>query len=112
MRRGEVWMVAVPASSGREQSGMRPAVVLQEETYGHNSPLVVIALLTSQVSALRFPATVQIVPSSENGLTVASIALVFQTRALDRTRFVRRLGALSAADLQTVADELRKLTGL
>ncbi len=77
MLRGEVWMVSVPPSSGREQAGTRPAIVLQDDTYGQNSPLVLIVLLTSQLSALRYPATVQIAPSAQNGLTVPSIALVF-----------------------------------
>lgn len=112
MQRGDVWMVSVPASSGREQSGTRPAIVMQDATYRQSSPLVLVALLTSQLSALRFPAAVQITPSSQNGLTVPSVALVFQTRALDRTRFIRQLGTLTAADLQNVLEELRKLTGL
>ena len=113
MRQGEVWMVALPlASGGREQSGTRPAVVLQDEIYGQGSPLVLIALLTSQLGALRFPATLRVEPSAENGLSQPSVAMVFQTRALDRNRFVRQLGKLSDADLQAVLEELRKLSGL
>src|SRR5438874_13826290 len=92
MNRGDVWLVAVPLTSGREQGGQRPAVVLQDSTYGQGSPLVLVALLTSQIAASRFPAAVQIDPSPANGLTVPSIAMVFQTRALDRSRFIKNLG--------------------
>ena len=113
MQQGEVWMVSLPlASGGREQAGVRPAVVLQDEVYGQGSPLVLIALLTSQLGALRFPAAVRIEPSTENGLTLPSVAMVFQTRALDRNRFLRQIGRLADSDLQAVLDELRKLTGL
>ncbi len=49
MQQGEVWMVSLPFSGGREQSGERPAVVLQDAVYGQSSPLVLIALLSSQM---------------------------------------------------------------
>ncbi len=87
-------MVSLPFSGGREQSGERPAVVIQDGVYGQGSPLVLVVLLTSQLAALRFPASVQIQPSRENGLSFPSVAMVFQTRALDRTRFLRRIGVL------------------
>lgn len=106
-------MVSLPAApGGREQAGARPAVVLQEEVYGQGSPLVLSSLLTSQLTALRFPASVRIEPSTENGLTLPSVAMVFQTRALDRNRFIRQIGKLGDSDLQAVLDELRKLSGL
>src|SRR4051794_20114791 len=111
MQRGEVWMVALPFSSGREQSGERPAIVIQDEVYGQGSPLVLVVLLTSQLSALRFPAAIEITPAPTNGLSVPSVAMVFQARALDRSRFRRQLGEVSTVDLEAVLSELRKLTG-
>ena len=111
MKRGEVWQVALPAVPGREQGGQRPCVVIQDAAYGQRSPLVLIVPLSSQQGALRFPATVQIAPSAENGLTLPSVALAFQTRAADRSRFVQKLGLLSAEDLTAILTELNKLTG-
>jgi mRNA interferase MazF len=111
MRRGDVWNVDLPLSSGKEQGGQRPAIVLQDEVYGQGSPLVLVALLTSQLAALRFPAAVRVEPSTENGLSVTSVAMVFQTRALDRRRFRSRLGNIEPALLDRVVAELRRLTG-
>jgi mRNA interferase MazF len=111
MIRGEIWSVLLPIGTGREQGGQRPAIVVQDAFYGQLSPLVLIVPLTSQLSATRFSATVQIVPSSQNGLTLPSVALVFQTRATDRSRFVQRLGVLSSPDLSAVLEQLNKLTG-
>ena len=111
MSRGAVWMVALPFMPGREQSGHRPAIVIQDSVYGQGSPLVLVVPLTSQLAAQRFPATVRIEPSATNGLSVPSVALVFQTRATDRERFVRRIGELSERDLDRVLAELSHLTG-
>ncbi len=111
MIRGEVWSVSLPTGTGREQSGQRPAIVVQDAAYGQLSPLVLMVPLTSQLSAVRFSATVQIAPSLQNGLTLPSVALVFQIRALDRQRYVQRLGLLLPAELNAVLEQLNKLTG-
>ncbi len=111
MKRGEVWQVSLPVVPGREQGGHRPAVVIQDAAYGQASPLVLIVPLSSQLAALRFPATLQIAPTAENGLSLPSVALVFQTRALERSRFGQKLGVLSPSDLAVVLMELNKLTG-
>ena len=111
MIRGEVWSVSLPTGTGREQSGQRPAVIVQDAAYGQLSPLVLMVPLTSQLSAARFSATIQTAPSPQNGLTLPSVALVFQVRALDRQRFVRRLGILLPSDLTAVLEQLNKLTG-
>jgi mRNA interferase MazF len=87
MIRGEICSVSLPIGTGREQGGQRPAVIVQDALYGQRSPLVLIVPLTSQLNALRFSATVQIDPSSQNGLT------------------------LSPVEFGAVLDELNKLTG-
>ena len=111
MTRGEVWLVALPfASGGREQSGQRPAVVVQDFAYGQKSPLVLVVPLTSQAGAVRFPATVSITPTRSNGLTLPSVAMVFQIRAVDRARFVQKQGTLADADLNSILAELNRLT--
>lgn len=104
-------MVSLPFSSGREQSGNRPAIVIQDAAYGQASPLVLVVPLTSQLAALRFPATVRIEPSLANGLNLPSVALVFQTRATDRSRLSRAIGRISDADLDRVLFDLARLTG-
>ncbi len=72
---------------------------------------MLVVPLTSQLGALRFPATVEIAPAAANGLERASVAMVFQTRAVDRSRFVQRLGTLAAEDLERIFEQLARLTG-
>ena len=111
MQRGEIWMATLPFSGGREQSGERPVLVIQDAVYRQGSPLVLVVLLTSQQAASRFPATVEVTPTATNGLTLSSIAMVFQARALDRSRFRRKLGTIEADVMNTILTELNKLTG-
>jgi mRNA interferase MazF len=67
--------------------------------------------LTTAVSALRFPGTVRIEPSPENGLRAPSIALVFQLRAVDRRRVGNAFGRVGAEGLKEIGAILDKLIG-
>ncbi len=66
---------------------------------------------TSSLAAARFDCTLVVQPDNQNGLTVPSVALVFQARALDKRDFLQRLGALDAATLGQVFAILDQLTG-
>ncbi len=111
MNQGDVWLISLPAVGGREQAGQRPAVVLQSQSYGQNSPLVVVVPLTSQKDATRFAGTVAIEADARNGLRTRSVAMVFQIRAVDRSRFRTRLGTISPGDLSRIFAEVDRLLG-
>jgi mRNA interferase MazF len=107
MARGDVLIVSLPATDGREQSGRRPAVAVQTDIAGE--PMLMVAPVTSNLKASRFSFTVRIEPSSENGLTESSIIMVFQMRAIDKARVVRKLGTLSSTDLDLVDAAIWKM---
>ena len=108
---GDIHWVDLPAEDGREQRGRRPAVILQDEEYGGGLPVVLVVPLTTARSAMRFAGAALIRPTPENGLRQASVALVFQLRAIDRRRIRGRLGGLGATELHEILGELDKLTG-
>ena len=68
-----------------------------------------VAPITSNLNALRFGFTVKVDPSGENGLRQTSIIMIFQMRAIDKSRVVRKIGKLSDEDLQRVDAEIWKL---
>jgi mRNA interferase MazF len=111
MQRGEVWQVDIPFTPGHAQAGQRPAVIVQDSTFLATLPTVLIVPFTGSQSAVRFPGTVLVQPDGQNGLTVPSVALVFQMRALDKRNCRSRLGVLDAASLDQIFAELDKLTG-
>ena len=108
---GDIHWVDLPAANGREQRGRRPAVVLQDDDYGGDLPVVLVIPLTTARTAMRFAGTTLIRPTAENGLPQTSVALVFQLRAIDRRRIQDRIGTVNAEVLQAMFEELEKLTG-
>lgn len=111
MRRGEIWIVDLPHSGGREQSGRRPTAIVHKDD-GGNVPIVAIVPFTSRLEAARFDYTVRIEPTPENGLTSSSVALVFQTTSVDRVRLRARLGILSPEDMARIDAAIRTRFGV
>ena len=108
---GDMHWVQLPAANGYEQRGRRPAIILQDDQYAGGLPVVLVVPLITTRAALRFAGTTLIQPTVENGLRQASVALVFQVRAIDRRRVQERIGSISAEVLHQVFAELDKLTG-
>lgn len=111
MTAGAVHWVELPPSTAHKQSGRRPAIVVQNEKYAATLPVVLTVPLTTATSTLRFPGTVSVQPSDENGLQSPSVALVFQMRAVDRRRIGNRMGAVSAGVLAEIIAALDELLG-
>ena len=47
MNVGDICWVDLPAANGREQSGRRPAVVIQDDKYGGDLPVVLVVALNN-----------------------------------------------------------------
>lgn len=107
MARGDILLINLPSSDAREQSGRRPAVAVQTAVSGE--PMLMIAPITSNLNALRFKFAVRIEPSGENGLTQISIVMIFQMRAIDKTRIIKTIGKLSERDLEKIDNEIRQM---
>jgi mRNA interferase MazF len=108
---GEIHWIELPPGTGHEQSGRRPAVIVQDQAFAGLLPVVLVIPLTTATATLRFPGTVLIPISPENGLRQPSIALVFQMRAVDRRRIGGRIGTVSADVLVEIFSALDKLLG-
>ena len=103
---GDVHWSIFQLANGCEQRGRRPAVVFQDDDYGGGLPVVLVMPLTTARAAMRFAGTMLIQPTAENGLWQTSVALVFQLRAMDRGRVQERIGAVDAATLDAMFEEL------
>ena len=111
MTPGEMYWLEFPPSTGHEQTGRRPAVVIQDDGYAGVLGTALVVPVTGQPANARFPGTVTVAPTPRNGLLKPSVVLVFQARALDRRRFRNRIGVIEPAVLAAILTELDRLTG-
>ncbi len=102
MRRGEVWRMRIPFAPGHAQAGDRPAQIVQNDLLITSLPTVLIVTFTSTMAVARFSGTLVISPDGQNGLTIPSVALAFQLRALAKRDCLQRRSVLDAVTLDRV----------
>jgi len=115
MKRGDIVLVNLPQTAdgaGHEQVGTRPALIVQEDSASDSLSVIMIVPFTSNLKAQRFAHTILVQPTKENGLSVPSILLVFQLRAIDKQRITRKIGHLEEALIEKVNQEMKGLLGL
>ena len=90
MRRGEIYLVDLSNQVGCEQSGIRPALIVQNEQGNIHSPTTIVCTLTSQDKS-HIDTHVTLMPS-DAGILKPSIVLCEQIRVVDKARLKKKLG--------------------
>ena len=111
-KRGEVFLTALDPTLGREIQKTRPALVIQNDISNRLAPLTIVAPITSTVRLPLNPVHVLLTADETTGLSVVSVALLNQIRAVDKLRLVKRLGAVDQETLKRVDDAIRISLGL
>ncbi|MFM7426950.1 MAG: type II toxin-antitoxin system PemK/MazF family toxin [Elainella sp.] len=98
-KRGEVWLANLNPIQGSEQAGIRPVIIFQNNLVSQFSSTTIAIPLTTNQRRAALPICLPI-SQGEGGLTQDSVALCFQIRVLDKTRLIRKLGALEAETVE------------
>ncbi len=103
-RRGEVWLVNFNPGRGNEQKGIRPALVIQNDTGNIYAATTVVAAITTTIK--EFPVTV-VMPSGAGGLRQRSMVNLAQLLTIDKTRLQKLLGNLGEEAMEKIDEAIR-----
>ncbi len=103
-KRGEIWLVALDPTIGREIRKTRPAVVISNDINNQYSGTVTVIPVTSSLKK-TYPFEVYL-PEGEGGLEHDSKARTDQIRTVDVRRLIRCLGSLSRARIREIEQAL------
>ena len=106
IKRGEVFLVNFDPTVGAEIHKTRPAVVVSNDINNAHSPIISISPITSNVTRV-YSFEVEI-PALAAGLKTRSKIMVNQTRAIDKSRLLKKLGRLPG-DIMTNVDRALRL---
>jgi mRNA interferase MazF len=104
VKRGEVWRVNFNPGRGSEQTGIRPALVIQNDVGNSVASTTIVASITATLKP--YPVTV-VVEAGEGGLRRRSMVNLAQILTVDRARLERRLGVLPALRMADVDRAIR-----
>ena len=107
MNRGEIWLVNFDPTIGSEIKKTRPAIILTGQPFNRLRRTLVVVPLSSAHDETEFPLLIAIHSSGR-----PSVAVVDQIKAAAKERFIRKLGAASAGEMQQITDALAMLLNL
>ena len=91
VRRGDMFYADLSPVIGSEQGGIRPVLVIQNDTGNKYSPTVIVSAITSQLNKNRLPTHIEL-DSQEFGLKSDSVVLAEQIRTIDKSRLKEKIG--------------------
>ena len=111
VKRGDIFYADLSPVVGSEQGGVRPVLIVQNDTGNRHSPTVIAAAITSQTGKARLPTHISLAAMS-CGLPKDSVVLLEQIRTLDKRRLRERAGQITPEDQRRVDQALGVSIGL
>ncbi|MCI8993693.1 MAG: type II toxin-antitoxin system PemK/MazF family toxin [Eubacterium sp.] len=90
VRRGDIYYADLRPVVGSEQGGIRPVLIIQNDTGNKHSPTVICAAITSQMNKAKLPTHVEI-DCHKYEIFKDSVILLEQLRTIDKKRLKDRV---------------------
>jgi mRNA interferase MazF len=100
IKRGDMFYADLSPVVGSEQGGIRPVLIIQNDTGNKYSPTVIAAAITSQTGKNKLPTHIEI-GSEDNGLKADSVVLTEQIRTIDKSRLKEKIGHITDAEVMS-----------
>jgi mRNA interferase MazF len=107
MKQGEIWYANLNPSTGSEQAGLRPVVVVSGNLLNEYMKIVIVAPLTTKIK--NYKGNPVLNPTKQNGLHKQSELLVFHIRSISKERLVSKLGIIEEEQLKTFIKTLNDI---
>jgi len=111
VKRGDIYYADLSPVVGSEQGGVRPVLIVQNDTGNRYSPTVIAAAITSQTNKAKLPTHIAL-SAPDHGLPRDSVVLLEQVRTLDKKRLKEKMGTLGGADMGRVDQALSVSRGI
>ena len=85
IKRGDIFYADLRPVVGSEQGGIRPVLIIQNDTWNKHSPTVICAAITSKMHKSKLPTHVEL-DSARYDMVKDSVILLEQLRTIDKRR--------------------------
>ena len=101
IKRGDIYYADLRPVFGSEQGGVRPVLVIQNDTGNKHSPTVICAAITSRMNKAKLPTHVEL-SAGKYDLIKDSVILLEQVRTIDKKRLKEKVCHLDEEILKKV----------
>ena len=106
IKRGEIYYADLSPVVGSEQGGLRPVLIIQNDTGNKFSPTVIVIAITSQLTKTKIPTHVEL-DASTYGLPKDSVVLSEQIRTIDKHRLKNYICMLDNITMKKIDNAIR-----
>ena len=90
MKRGDIYYADLRPVVGSEQGGVRPVLIVQNDTGNRHSPTVICAAITSRQNKAKLPTHIEL-RAEQYQMEKNSVILLEQLRTIDKMRLKDRV---------------------
>ena len=112
VKRGDIYYADLSPVVGSEQGGVRPVLIIQNDTGNRHSPTVIAAAITSQTGKARLPTHIDLPVADSQGLSKDSVVLLEQVRTLDKRRLREHMGRVDERMMEKIDTAIAVSFGL
>ena len=112
VKRGDIYYADLSPVVGSEQGGVRPVLIIQNDTGNRYSPTVIAAAITSQTGKARLPTHIDLPVAEPQGLSRDSVVLLEQVRTLDKRRLREHMGHVDERMMEKIDTAIAVSFGL
>lgn len=110
INRGDIWLINFNPTIGREQSGIRPGLIISVDEFNNSKAEKVIAIpLSSKYKGI--PLNIEIEPP-DGGLSKLSYVKTEDIRSISVNRLIEKWGEISLIKMKEVEQKTKLLLGL
>ena len=106
IRRGDIYYADLRPVVGSEQGGVRPVLVIQNDTGNRHSPTVIVAAITSKMNKATLPTHVEL-NARQCDMVRDSVILLEQLRTIDKQRLREKICHIDGEMQDRVDEALR-----
>lgn len=107
IQRGEIYYADLGTTTGSEQGGLRPVLILQNNVGNRYSPTTIVATITSRTKKGNMPTHITLHKSNTNGLKCDSMVALEQIRTIDKQRLKDKIGIVSETESLQIQNALK-----
>ena len=108
-KRGEIWMVNFNPGRGSEQTGVRPALIIQNDIGNQYASTTVVAAITTTIK--KYPVTV-LLAQGKGGLKQSSMVNLAQILTIDKGRLIKKLGHVGDDKMKEIDEAMKVSLGI
>ncbi len=105
IKRGDIYYADLRPVVGSEQGGIRPVLIIQNDTGNKHSPTVIVAAITSKIHKAKLPTHIEL-DCHRYDIVKDSVILLEQVRTIDKKRLKDKVCRLDGEVMNRVNEAL------